>query len=203
MEIGYNEYPSVLYTSFQKEDAPQELPFEVVNEKTHNYLSQCTGFREMFALIAVKNTLNKGNACVYFYLEDNLFGKIDGYDYFRNSQFRNFFSSYVKPKCGAILFHDSGQYVYMLLGKQETKKLKNRNGRYIAVALFKKNVFIGFEEGIILDEGGVDVFPTGEYASGMDRGGFISFVLITLAYAGDGPHTVMDTKLKETVYKLV
>ena len=61
--------------------------------------------------------------------------------------FADFFTENIKPKHGVILFKDSGQYVYMLLGGHETKKLKGVNGRYIAVALFRENIFIGFEEG--------------------------------------------------------
>lgn len=79
------------------------------------------------------------------------------------------------------MFKQGGQYVFLLLGKNETKKIKKREGRYIAVALFKENFFIGFEEAIITERG-IDVIPGGHY-EGMDLGGNISFCIIALAYS--------------------
>lgn len=200
--IGYNDYPLVLHTSFTKEDAPEKLWFEVEDEQIRNYLANCKGFQEMFVLFAVKNTQKCNNSNTHFYLDDSLFHKIDANDFFRQQQFSNFLSHYIKPKNGVILFKDNGQYVYMLLSKDETKKIKGRDGRYIAVAFFKQNYFVGFEEGIITEKG-IEVLQTGHYYHGMDKGGYISFVLITLAYAGDNEHPFLkETKFKENVYAL-
>lgn len=201
MEIGYNNYPTLLFTSFQKDDAPSELPFEVVSENVRSYLAGCKGFTDMFALIAVKNTMKKSNSNLYYSLNDRLFENVDSNDYFRNRYFADFFTEHIKPKHGVILFRDPGQYVYMLLGGQETKKIKGVNGRYIAVALFRENFFIGFEEGYI-QEDGIQVAPTGNYENGMDVGGYISFVLITLGFAGDKSHPLAITNTKESIYQL-
>lgn len=115
--------------------------------------------------------------------------------------FADFFTENIKPKHGVILFKDSGQYVYMLLGGHETKKLKGVNGRYIAVALFRENIFIGFEEGYIKEDG-IQVEPTGNYGNGMDVGGYISFILIALSYAGDKSHPLKLILKKISIYYL-
>ena len=202
MEINYNNFPSVLFTSFRMDDAPEELPFEVEAEQTRQYLAQCKGFQEMFTLITIKNTEKEGNSNLHFALTENLFHKIDSDDYFRNRLFGNFLTTYIKPKNGTILFNRNCQYVYLLLGEKDTKKLKKVDGRYIAVALFSGNHFIGFEEGIIIKGKGIQVSSTGHYAGGMDLGGYISFVLITLAYAGDTQHSLLETDVKENIYQL-
>lgn len=199
--IDYNNYPLLLHTSFTKDDAPTELPFEVGSVEVKEYLSQCDGYNDLFAGITVKNTLHKENSNTHFYLKDNLFHKIDSDDHFRSQQFSNFFSDYIKPKNGMILFKEKGQYLYMLLGVQETKKIKKRNGRYIAVALFQGDFFIGFEEGYITERG-VQVEHTGHYENEMPVGGYISFVLVTLAFAGDKQHELIENKTKERVYQL-
>lgn len=96
---------------------------------------------------------------------------------------------------------EGGQYIYSLLGKEETKRLHKRNGRYIVAPLFKENTFIGFEEGPITDSG-VDVLPTGYYAGGMDKGGYLSFVMVTLGHAEDKNYQLLNTSIKEKIFQL-
>ena len=202
MQVTYNDYPSLLFLSYNKDNAPEELPFEVASLQVRDYLTSCKGYQELFAYIAVKNTIEGRNTTTNYLLSDSTFTKIDSNDSFRNEQFRNFFSEYVKPQHGAILFKQGGQYVYLLLGKNETKQLKNREGRYIAVTLFKGNFFIGFEEGIITDRG-IDVMQTGHYEAGMDVGGYISFCIITLAYANKKTLQAYESiTIKEPIYLL-
>lgn len=199
--IDYNNYPLLLHTSFTREDVPTELHFEVVSVEVREYLSKCNGYSELFGIIGAKNTLKREDSNTHFYLEDKLFHKIDSDDHFRRQQFSNFFSDYIKPKNGTILFKDGGQYLYLLLGVQETGKLKKRNGRYIAVALFQGDLFIGFEEGYITERG-VQVEHTGHYENEMPVGGYISFVLVTLAFAGDKQHELFENATTEIIYKL-
>jgi len=201
MNITYNSYPSLLFLSYNKENAPAELPFEVPSMQVKQYLSKCKSYQELFAFIAVKNSIENKNTTTNYHLSDTAFNMVEHADHFRNGQFRNFFENYVKPQHGTILFKQGGQYVYLLLGKNETKKLKNKDGRYIAVALFKENLFIGFEEAIITDKG-VDVIPGGHY-QGMDIGGYISFCIITLAYANNKQLPILKNDLiKEKIFTL-
>ena len=184
-EISYNDYPALLFTSFDKDDAPEELPFNVKDNDVRDYLSRCTGFKEMFTLIGAFNSMVKENTTTNYIIDDRLFRKMDGGDFrFCEIQYDNFFRNYVQEKRGVVMFKDGGNYVYMLLGKEETKALKGMNGRYICTAFFQKNHFIGFEEAIITNQG-LGVMNTGYYEGGMELGGYLAFVIVTLAYANN------------------
>lgn len=202
MDINYNNYPTLLFLSYSRESAPTELPFEVASVGVRDYLVKTTGYQELFAYIAVMNSLKGENTNTNYLLNDNLFAQIDSNEYLRNENFKKFFTEYVKPKHGSIIFKNGGQYVYLLLGKNETKRLKGMEGRYMAVALFRNNFFIGFEEAIITDRG-MQVMQTGNYEAGMDIGGYLSFCIITLSYANNKElPTYENESVKEVIYKL-
>lgn len=200
--ITYNEYPLLLFTSFDKDNAEDELPFKVQEESIIKYLSGSRGFNEMLALIGVKNTIMKGNSNTNYYLEDNLFERVDNDSDFRNRNFASFFSQKPKPENGVIMFKGRGQYVYLLLSETETRQMKEKKGMYFAVALFKNDFFIGFEEGYIQARG-IEVENSGYYASGMDKGGYISFVIVTLSYAAGKELPILTAPgVKERIYEL-
>jgi hypothetical protein len=201
--VNYNDYPTLLFLSYDRDTAPDELPFEVGNENVREYLSRCKGFQDMFANIAAKNSLQKENTTTNYLLTDTLFHKIDDDYYFRNLYFGDFLAEYVKGKSGTIRFRDGGQDAYMLLGNKESKEWKKVKGRYICTALFMKNFFIGFEEAVITEKG-LSVLPTGHYEGGMNIGGYLSFVLIALAYANSLKEMPLyeSEKIKERVYEL-
>ena len=202
MEVTHSKYPSLLFLSYNEEDAPDELPFEVASVRVRDYLEQCTGYHELFAYAAAKNSLEGRNTALNYLLPDQLYQKVDGATQFRNEHFQAFFTSYVKPQHGVILLPRGGQYVFLLLGKHETKQLHNQAGRYMAVALFKENFFIGFEECLITEKG-IQVFQTGHYEGGMDVGGYISFCIITLAYANGRQLKELELPgVRETIYEL-
>lgn len=153
MELTYNDYPLLLFFSFDKNNAPEQWPFEIPDASTEKYLASSKGFQDLMAYIPAKRSLTGAKEHRNHLLSDSLFFRIDSADYFRQLEFEYFFSTYIKPVTGTICFRNGGQYVYMLLSKQETKQLKNIDGRYIATALFKENVFCGFEEGYVTEEG--------------------------------------------------
>lgn len=200
--INYNDYPFILHTSFYKDDAPETLPFEVFSEDVRKYLLSAKGFHELFDFIAIKNTLKKENANTYLHLNDYQFSKVENDNSFRNDMFSFFFKNYIHQQNGVILLAKGGQYVYMLLGVQESKKIKNVNGRYIAAALFIKDVFIGFEEAIIQDKG-ISIIPSGHYENDMPVGGYISFVMITLSYASKSNLKKLENlQVSEQIFEL-
>ena len=202
MDINYNNYPTLLFLSYSKENAPEELPFEVASVGVRDYLIKTPGYQELFAYIAAMNSLKEENTNTNYLLNDNLFAQIDNNEYLRNENFKKFFTEYVKPKHGSIIFKNGGQYVYLLLGKNETKKLKGKDGRYMAVALFRNNFFIGFEEAIITDRG-MQVMETGRYDGGMDIGGYLSFCITTLSYANNKELPVYKSQtILEKIYEL-
>jgi len=203
-EITYNDYPALLYTSFDKDDAPNELPFNVKDTGVRDYLSQCKGFKDLFLCIGIYNSIAKENTTTNYRIEDRLFRKMDGGDFkFCEIQYDNFFRDKIEPKHGTVMFKEGGNYVYMLLGRDGTKALKGMNGRYICSAFFQKNLFIGFEEAIITDKGLLGVMNTGYYEGGMDLGSYLSFVIVTLAYANNKKMKLYKSdRVKEKIFIL-
>lgn len=200
--INYTYYPLVLFTSFDEKEEVDELPFVLESEKVKAYFDKYKGVQELFGYIGAKNSVKGKNNCTYYYLDDNLFSRIEFDDFFRQRNFSRFFQDYhIESKYGVILFAGGGQYIFSLLGKDETKKLYSRDGKYVSTALFRKNAFVGFEEGVLIDNG-IEVLPTGYYTGGMDIGGYLSFMLITLGYAGDKSYPLLNTTMKEKIFHL-
>ena len=181
MAITYTNFPLLLFLSYDKDTAPEGLPFEVLEPSALTFLQSASGLHDIFSYIGAKNSLGKGPGHTNYRLTDALFHQINSDDHFRGTHFSGFLSRYVKPTTGLIIFREDGQYVYMLLGKHETKELKKADGRHIATAFFKENVFIGFEEAIITEKG-LEVWHTGYYSNDMELAGYLSFVAIFLSY---------------------
>ncbi|MBX3253894.1 MAG: hypothetical protein KF862_07100 [Chitinophagaceae bacterium] len=191
--ITYNTYPSLLFLSYDKDSAPEELPFEVDSIETRKYLEGCQGYQEMFGIMASLNSF--GQKPTHYWINNKRFNDIEYSDSFRNSHFRNFLSSLpVSIQYGCICFKEGGQYVYLYLPAD--KDIKKVGGAYIATALFKRNAFIGFEEAVL--DGGFGVMSGGFYKGGMDRGGYLSFVSISLSFFRDNtselPAVINNTK---------
>lgn len=201
MKVTYTNYPLLLFTSYDKESAPQDLPFEMPDNSTLAAVQKSQGFGMMFGYIAVKNTLEKKNSTINYFLTPSTFNSVEHNANFRNSNFQYFLSKYITPRRGCIMFHQGGTYVYNLLGVQETKNMYKVDGRYMSVAFFAGNMLIGFEECFITSKGPI-VQPNGIYNGGMDVGGYLSFCIITLAYA-DGRSKVLNAPdVKETIFEL-
>lgn len=197
--ITYKNYPALLFCSYDKDNAPDELPFVMPDTETLQRVSVSKGFQQLFSFIAVKNTM-KAESNNYF-LQESIFNKVEFNPDFRNEQFSSFITEYVKPKYGCILFKSGGTYVYNLLGVNDTKNLHKKDGRYISVALFKEDVFLGFEEAIITKKG-VEVFNTGIYTGGMEIGGYISFCMIVLAYSKNKTSILELDSVSEKIVEL-
>lgn len=199
--IDYNTYPALLFTSFDKDNATETLPFNVVDEQTRVQLSHTEGFKDMFSFIAAKNSLMGSNSNTNYHLNDKMFENIDGNDWFRNDYYKDFSSRDIKS-CNGIIMFDKGYYVYTFLSESETKGLKNEDGRYLSVALFCKNTLVGFEEGVI-DGKWVTVEDGGIYPNAISKGTYLSFAMITLSYAESVPKIKMEgLNVKETIYQL-
>ena len=204
MTITYQKYPLLLFLSYDINTAPDEIPFVARDNDAMKYLQDAAGLHELFAYIVAKKGFTEKKHVNYF-LPDELFLRIDSDDQFRNKYFAEFFNGYITPVSGTILFRGGGQYCFVLLGKHETKELKKVDGRYIAAGLFVENNFVGFEEALITEKG-VEMLQTGYYSNGMDVGGYISFVIVFLAYLhgkNDLPLVAEEiNKTTETIYQL-
>jgi len=201
-EISYNDYPALLFTSFYR-DEMNGLPFTVKDKDVRDYLSRCSGFKEMFLNIGAFNSLAKENKSTNYMIEDGLFRIMDGGDCkFCGLQYGNFFRDEVPAKHGTVIFRKGGNCVYLLLDRERTKALKGVNGRYICTAFFLKDLFIGFEEAIITDEN-LAIMHNGYYEEGMIKGGYLAFVIVTLAYAHNkNLRLYKSDKIKEKIYVL-
>lgn len=196
--INYNQYPSLLFLSYNKDNAPEELPFEVHSSEVSSYLAQSAGYGQMFAIIASLNS--QGFSPTHYWLNNKNFKDVEYNDNFRNAHFKKFVLSDPKePKYGCICFKDGGQYVYLYLSP-DIAKIKGVKGVYLCTALFRENVFIGFEEAVI--HNGFSVMPTGYYAGGMDIGGYLSFVSICLSFFLDASKEV-GTGINTTAEKIL
>lgn len=196
--INYNQYPSLLFLSYNKDNAPEHLPFEVSSPDVLTYLSDCAGYQEMFGIIASLNTL--GLNPKHFWLNNRVFNDVEYDMNFRNSKFRNFLLSPPEQiQYGCICFKDGGQYVYLYLPKDKAK-IKGLDKAYLCTALFKENLFIGFEETLV--DRGFSVMPTGHYSGGMDIGGYLSFVSICLSFFSKDAKVVgaAINQTSETIY---
>lgn len=88
----------VLFTSFDKTDEVEGLPFALESESARMYLSNNKGVKNLFGFIGAKNTLKGENACIYYHLNDNLFYKIEYDVFFVNVIFQNSLSARIsKP----------------------------------------------------------------------------------------------------------
>lgn len=201
MEIDYNNYPTILFTSFNEEDSSGGFPFNVQSEAAHNYLSQNEELHEMLSIIVAKNTFMKENCCTHYFLNSDLGVEIF---FLKGDELLHSFSKKnIKSKCGTVLTGPSVQFVYLLLDKDETKLFKKKEGRYVAVALFFGNVFIGFEEGYIIDDHFRVNMHTNYYEREVKAGLYIANVLITLSYTEDRSLPLLKTKVTEKIYELV
>lgn len=181
--ITYNNYPSLLFLSYNKDNAPEELPFQVASESVLRFLFGSEGYNEMFAIFTSLNSLSMKPR--HFWLNNKNFKDVEYNLNFRNSHFSEFLSSEQKEvQYGVICFKDGGQYVYLYLPPGKAKMKGIESDGYLATALFKGNVFIGFEEAIV--GRGLSVMPTGYYEGGMDIGGYLSFTIVCLSFFASG-----------------
>lgn len=197
--ITYNSFPTLLFASYTKDNAPEELPFECVSDADRRFLTGSKGFQEMFGGIASSNSL--GKKPTNYWLSDRQFQAVENDGSFRNQHFVRFMQRDHSLQYGVIAFKQGGQYIYTILNAVSAKNIKGVNGPYVAVALFLKNTFLGFEEGFLASTG-LQVMPTARY-NAMDIGGYISFVAITLSYMSDAKKDAPDNRTTEKIlYKI-
>lgn len=193
----------LLFLSYDVQTAPEEISFAANDANALNYIKNTQALGGLFSHIVAGNSLTNGRKHTNYLLSDSFFETVEHDEHFRKKEHDNFFNTYIQPCSGTICFEESGQYVYMLLGNDETKFRKNIDGQYIAIALFKENIFIGFEEGLIKNNT-CQVLATGFYPGSLEPGVFLSFIIVFLSYLHKHPHlAVVNTdlnKTKETIY---
>ena len=201
--ITYNDYPFLLFFSQDFQTKFDELTFLTSCEEANQFLSNSRGWHEMFTIATSLNTLNKKDTSTNYLVTPETVDLYHNDKKFRYYQFHDFCKSDIKTQYGTLLFPNGGQFVYVVLGKPETKVVKNLNGNYLCAANYQSNLFIGFEEGLIMEEG-LDDMPTSFFCDGSTNGAYLAFVIICLAYAQKkAPLELYQTpQIKETIYIL-
>lgn len=179
MLLTYDNYPMLLFLSYTIDNAP-ELPFVTENDGVLNEIQNSTILTNLFSLITINNAAKEKKHRNYL-LDSSLLHKMESSEYFKSQAFFDFFNSPIKPGTGTICFQGNGQFVYMLLQNDETKRLTNMDGQYISVALFKENMILGFEEALITGNT-FEIQPTGYYHERTKPGCFLSFITVFLSY---------------------
>ncbi len=183
--LTYEKFPMLLFLSYETGDALAEIAFEVEDQSANDYLETSSLLGEIIQLIELNKTkvikLDHRN----YLINDSLFEKVSLDEQFRQRESANFFITDIQPGTGTICVDPSWQYLYMLLDKGGSKKFKNVDGRYLSVALFKENFFIGTEEAVITEHE-FTVLPTGYYGQHPGPGSFVSPLVTLLSYIHKG-----------------
>lgn len=201
MEITYDQYQLIKFLSSNRDNAPKDFTFEALNVAAREFTKRSLSFQNLLGAIIARNSFTHFTPHQNYYLSTRLQFKTDSDVSFRNAHFTKFLHSSLSNISGNILL-DKGQYVYLLLNEHQTNVVKELEGKYFAVALFKNNLFIGFEEGLIRGNK-LDVLPGGYYSAGMDVGGYLSFSAIFLSYLTQKTdHPLLKKEINKTDEKI-
>lgn len=202
MAVTYTLYPTLLHTSFTRKDAPADLPFEVETEELKNALVQNKAFMELLPTIAILNEL--APARKNYFLPEKDFTKIEYHAGIREKHFLQFQKNLPKSvQYGSICFQQGGQYLYLYLDAGMANKLRKVPYPYLCTTFIAKDFFVGIEEAYFTDQG-ISIEEGGIYSGGMDKGGYVSFVIISLDYLRTHKTRLMkgENRTKEAVYTL-
>lgn len=188
MKITYTLFPALLFCSYNKDNAPDGLPLIIDSEETKTKISKAQGLIDLLPSIAAYNTL--GESPKNYWLNDTLYNKVEFDEQFRQTHFARFFSVNHKRKYGVICFQNGGQYVYLLDHKISGQAT-------LTCALYLSNVFIGYEQAVITEQG-VGIEGDGIYAADMVTGGYISFVAVALSALAEKPSKKVSDQFNST-----
>lgn len=71
--ITYTEYPLVLFLTYNKNNAPDNLPFEVIDDSVSHFLLNAKGVQEMFGYFGAVNTHKPDTLPLNYFLPDTVF----------------------------------------------------------------------------------------------------------------------------------
>lgn len=185
--ITYNKFPALLFCSYNKDNAPDALPIEITDKFVLSQIQKNESVMSLLPQIAVLNS--KGGQPTHYFLSDMTFQKVEYSNVFRNQNFTEFFEKKMESKYGTICFADGGQYVYNY----------DATTGHLTTMLLRENLFVGFEEAKVVD--GLQVYEGGIYLSGMDVGGYLSFVIIALNHLRNSSKEV-DASYNQTTERI-
>jgi hypothetical protein len=181
MNINDSNFPMVKLLGYDSFNAPATLPLKTYSASIAPPARIVESLIENIKYIHSRNSrVGKDQHKTYF-VEEQLFRKIDEDLPFRNMHFERFTSDKINTCTGTMLFASIGQIVYTILDQEETQNLKNVDGVYISIASFESNIFISYEEAIITSEA-VTLSDIAYYSRGVQAGGMLSSVITFLSY---------------------
>ncbi|RYU93743.1 hypothetical protein [Emticicia agri] len=198
MTITYNQYPLLSYTSYSPKDIPKELFIGAVNSRTIQEILAHKGYAHFFPLIVnlQRNTFQPSN----YFLSQNIQNLLLNEEKSRFYSLREF-SKKSDTRYGCILMENGYTCLYVYLSKKDALRLKRISDSYIGVGYYKKNILIGFEEGVInndsliLQENGI--YP--EEANWLD---YLTFCISVLGYAVNNSYLMDSHEVDEKIFML-
>lgn len=197
MAITYNSFPSLLFSSYTRDNAPAELPFGALSVADRDYMARSRSFQELLPTMAIMNSLGKEPS--NYFLNERQFQAVEHDNKFRNQHFTNFLNKTHQLKYGIITFGQGGQYAYVILDAEMARAAKGVTGTYFATCLLIKDMVIGFEESVI-HSGQLQPIPGGLYNNNMDIGGYLSFTAIALSFLTGANLPAPDNRTTEKIF---
>ena len=198
MKITYNQYPLLLYTSYNQKNAPNELIMGIVNGKTVEKTLNHRGYNNFLPLIITLNSRN--HQSVNYFLSQKIQNRILNEENFRYFLLGKF-SEKSETQYGCILMESDYTCVYVCLSRKEAAHFKGIDGSYIGVGYYKKNILIGFEEGIIIDDSLV-LKEDGIYPNKANLLDYLTFCIATLGYAVNNSNLLDAPNVNEKIFIL-
>jgi hypothetical protein len=182
MEINEKNFPLVKILAYNSSNSPAKFPLKTLSTEINNSPRTIERLIENIKYIHSRNTFLGKEQHLNCYLGKDLYHQIDENEHFRQKHIGIFTGEKIKTSTGTMLYADSGQMVYTVLNKRETKGLKNLDGVYISIASFLGNVFINFEECILTDDNGMKFTDVSFYSKRVPEGTMVAFVITFLSY---------------------
>ena len=209
MMINYNDHPFLLFFSQNSKSSFDELIFQTSGDEANHFLENSKGWSEMFAFASSMNTFYKKDCSTNYWVTPETLDLYYNDKKKRYHLFHDFMKSDIQTQFGTLLFPHGGQFVYIVMGKPETRALKHLKGNYLCVARFQSNYFNGFEESTIVECGELDE-PTHFFSDDEEGenpatpGSYLAFLIVLLAYAQEKAplQLYQSPKIKEAIYIL-
>ncbi|MBA4850544.1 hypothetical protein [Emticicia sp. BO119] len=179
MEITYKQYPLLAYTSISKKNIPDELVIGAVSKKMIEKILSHKGYTHFFFLLGTLKHKNYQPA--NYFLSQKIQNLLLNEERCRHASLMEF-SKKSHTRYGCILMEDDYSCVYICLSKKDAFYLKGLDDSYIGVGYYKKNILIGFEEGIIVGDS-IILQANGIYPKEANELDYLTFCITTLGYA--------------------
>lgn len=201
VNITYDLFPTLFFTSY---DDPADLDKLPIGSDTNGELTYSAELLNLFGTICHLKKNDSSMSHKNFLISDRICRQMESSIVFTEINFNNFHHKLVKPQTGTILVVDGTQYSFSLFSKENTwEALSIPNGRYIAAASLKGNVFKCYEEAVIV-EGQLILKESTAYlgknleSQGVSKGDMLKNIIAILSYIDGRDLPVISNSLNRT-----